>query len=264
MFENKIKKMWAEGKTAVNGWLNIPSAWSAEVMAHAGFDSLVVDMQHGMMSYETAVTMFQAINTTNTTAMARASWNEPGQIGRLLDAGAQGIVCPMINTRQECEEFVGACRYFPDGYRSLGPTRARLAIGPDYGQRANAEIITMAMIETETAVNNAEEIISTPGLDAVYIGPGDLSLTLGTPKRVDSDDDRFMEAIDHVATVCQQHDVVIGLHTASSHYARQMHERGFRFVTLWTDSAILAAKAKELVAAFHDGSGEVGRAESAY
>lgn len=264
MYTNKIKSIWAENKTAVNGWLNIPSSWSAEMMAHQGYDSLVVDMQHGMMSYETAVTMIQAINTTHVVPLARPSWNEPGQIGRLLDAGAMGIVCPMINHREDCEKFVAACRYFPDGYRSLGPTRPRVSVGPDYSKHANREIITMAMIETAAAVEQAEEIISVPGLDAVYIGPGDLSLTMGLSQRVDNTDPIYLEALDHIAALCQKHGVVAGLHTASSAYARQMHQKGFQFVTLWTDSAILGAKAKEMVSTFHDSGATTAVVNSAY
>jgi len=154
--KNSIKEIWRNGGAALNGWLHIPSSWSAEVMAHQGYDSLVVDLQHGLMNYETAVPMLQAIGTTDVMPLARVPWNEPGIIMKLLDAGAYGMICPMINTREECERFVGACRYFPDGYRSLGPTRAKVYGGADYAQHANQEVITMAMIETAEAVANAD------------------------------------------------------------------------------------------------------------
>ena len=263
MRKNKVKQIWTEGNTAVNGWLHIPSSWSAEVMAHQGFDSLVVDMQHGMMGIDMAIIMLQAVSTTDVVPMVRVMWNEPGQIGKMLDAGAMGIICPMVNSREECEQFVGACRYFPDGYRSLGPTRAQLYAGADYPKEAKNEVITMAMIETETAVNNAEAIISVPGLDAIYIGPGDLSLTIGSDQRMDNTDPNYLEKIKHVVDVCKKHNVMAGLHTGSSVYAREMRQMGFQFVTLSSDTGMLSARAKEMVQNFHDG-GETAVSGSVY
>ena len=132
MRTNKLKTLWQEGKTVVNAWVTIPSAWSAEVMAHAGFDSLTIDMQHGLADYATALAMLQAVSTTDVVPLARVPWNDPAIIMRLLDAGAYGIICPMVNTRAEAEAFVGACRYAPRGYRSYGPTRAVVYAGADY------------------------------------------------------------------------------------------------------------------------------------
>jgi len=148
MRANKMREIWAEGGVTVNGWLHIPSSWSAEVMAHAGWDSITVDLQHGLADYESTVTMFQAISTTSVLPLARATWNDPAQIMRLLDAGAVGIICPMINTREEAEKFAGACRYPPLGYRSLGPTRAQVYAGANYAHHANDTIVALAMVET--------------------------------------------------------------------------------------------------------------------
>src|SRR2546430_741853 len=131
MRENRVRSIWQAGGHVVNGWLAIPSSVSAEAMAHAGWDSLTIDLQHRLVGYTSAVPMLQAISTTNVTPLARVPWNEPGIIGKLLDAGCMGIVCPMINSRQECEAFVGACRYPPMGYRSHGPTRATIYAGSD-------------------------------------------------------------------------------------------------------------------------------------
>jgi len=249
MRENKLKLIWSEGRFAVNGWLHIPSGWSAEVMAHQGYDSLTVDLQHGMMGFETAVAMLQAISTTEVVPLARVPWNEPGIIMKLLDAGAYGIICPMIDDRQACERFVGACHYHPEGYRSLGPTRARLYGGSDYAEHANQQIVTLAMIETAVAVENAVEIVSVPGLDAVYVGPADLSLTLGSPKRVDNDDPLYLAALDRVLSACRQHQVVAGIHTNDPAYACQMIQRGFQFVTLLTDTTLLGTIARQTVTA---------------
>ena len=185
--ENTIRTIWKQGGAVINGWLGIPSSVAAENMAQAGWDGLTVDMQHGLVDYQTAVTMLQAISTTGTAPMARVAWLEPGIIMKLLDAGAWGIVCPMINTREECETFVGACRYPPRGYRSFGPVRATWYCGPDYYKNINDNVITMAMIETKQAVDNLDDILSVPGLDSIYIGPNDLaiSLRLRTVRRAD-------------------------------------------------------------------------------
>ena len=253
MRKNKVKQLWAAGQPVLNGWLHIPSSWSAEVMSHQGYDSLVVDLQHGLLSYESAVPMLQAISTTDVTPLARVHWNEPGAIMKLLDAGAYGMICPMINTREECEKFVGACRYFPDGYRSLGPTRAKVYGGADYAQHANQEILTMAMIETAEAVANAAEIVSVAGLDAVYVGPGDLSLTIGSEKRVDNDDPNYLAEIDKVLAACRQQGVAAGIHCNDPDYARQMITRGFQFVTIMTDTLLLGSAAKKVVATVRGG-----------
>ena len=124
MRANRLRRIWQQANAAVNGWLHIPSAWSAEVMAHQGYDSLTVDMEHGLAGFETALAMFQAISTTDVTPLARAPWNEPGLIMRILDAGGMGVICPMVNTRSQAEAFVGACRYPPLGYRSFGVAAA--------------------------------------------------------------------------------------------------------------------------------------------
>lgn len=247
MRKNNIKQIWKAGGTVINGWLHIPSMWSAEVMAHAGWDSLTVDLQHGMHSIETAIQLMQAISTTATVPLARVNWNEPGSIMRLLDAGAYGIICPMINTREECEAFVGACRYPPQGYRSLGPTRARLVAGADYAEHANDEVITMAMVETKEALANIDAIASTPGLDSIFVGTGDLLLSLTGAVGFDTTDEQIDRALDTILAACEQNNLVAGLFTASPAYARQMIKRGFRFITVKTDSMILAEYAAQLV-----------------
>jgi 4-hydroxy-2-oxoheptanedioate aldolase len=249
MRENKLRTIWQQGNAVINGWLHIPSAWSAEVMAHQGFDSLTVDLEHGMAGFETTLTMFQAISTTDVVPMARVPWNEPGIIMRLLDAGCLGIICPMVNSRAQAEAFVGACRYPPLGYRSLGPTRARIYAGADYAAFANQSVITLAMVETAEALSNVAEIASTPGLDGLYIGPGDLSLSLGGTQRVDLTEPHLVEALDAILASARRHDRFAGLHTNSPQYARRAIERGFRFVTVMTDTTMLATMAKRMVAA---------------
>ena len=142
MRKNKLKKIFAEGKAAINGWLQIPNSFSAEVMASQGWESLTIDMQHGVVDYPNSLQMLQAISTTDVVPMARVNWNEPGQIMKILDAGSYGIICPMVSNRKEAENFVRACLYPPKGFRSFGPIRGLLYGGADYGKYANDDYVT--------------------------------------------------------------------------------------------------------------------------
>mgnify|MGYP003316444596 CR=1 FL=1 len=179
MKKNKLREIIKSGKAIINGWLQIPNSFSAEVMAKQGWDSLTIDMQHGVVDYPNALQMLQAISTTETTPLARVNWNEPGQIMKILDAGAYGVICPMVSNRKEAEKFVQACMYPPKGYRSFGPTRGFMYGGIDYVDHANDEILKIAMIETKEALQELDKIMSTKGIDGVYIGPADLSLAIG-------------------------------------------------------------------------------------
>jgi 4-hydroxy-2-oxoheptanedioate aldolase len=232
----------------VNGWLSIPSSFSAEVMAHQGFDSLVVDMQHGVVDYQTAVTMFQAISTTAAVPLVRVPWLEPGIIGKVLDAGAYGVICPMINSRADAEKFVSYMRYAPRGVRSFGPIRALLFGGADYPAHANDTVAAFAMIETKLALENLDEILSVQGLDAIYVGPSDLSLTLGCTPKFDQDEQPVVEAIDHIVARAKAHGVVAGIHNGTPEYAQKMIAKGYRFVTIGSDARLMAAGAQQAVA----------------
>jgi 4-hydroxy-2-oxoheptanedioate aldolase len=247
MRENALKKIWQTGGAVVNGWLTIPSPWAAEVMAHQGFDSLTIDTQHGPLGFDAAVPMLQAISTTDVVPLMRVPWNEPGMIMKCLDAGAYGIICPMVNSREECEAFVGAARYFPQGYRSMGPTRVSVYAGEGYADRSNDTVLTFAMVETEQALNNLEEIVSTPGLDGVYVGPADLAITLGAEERSDYKDPELVAILTRIADACKQHGIVAGIHCGSQEYAVTSIERGYQFVTVSSDTAFLAARAKQVV-----------------
>ena len=129
MRKNTLKEIWADGGAVVNGWCSIPSSFSAEVMAHQGFDSICIDMQHGAVDYQVALTMLQAISTTSVIPLARVPWNDPGRLMKILDAGAYGVICPMINNADEARSLVAACKYPPTGMRSFGPIRAKYYAG---------------------------------------------------------------------------------------------------------------------------------------
>ena len=243
MRENNVKKIWAAGGAVVNGWLGIPNSFSAEMMAHAPFDSLTVDMQHGMVDFQAAVSMLQAISTRPTTPLARVPWNDPAAIMKILDAGAYGVVCPMINNAAECERFVGACRYVPDGYRSFGPARGLLYGGPDYAAKSNETIITFAMIETSEALDNLDQIMSVPGLDAIYIGPADLSISLGFPPSPEPTEPVVVDAMATILAAAKRNGVVAGSHCANGAMVKRLFEQGFQFCTIANEVRLMAMAA---------------------
>jgi len=234
----------------LNGWLHVPSSFSAEVMAHAGWDSLTIDMQHGPVDYGSLVRMLQAISTTDTVPVVRVPWNDPGLIMRALAAGCSAVICPMINTREEAEAFVDACLYPPDGNRSYGPYRATLYGGQDYTDHANETVVTMAMIETQQALDNLERILAVPGLDAVFVGPSDLGQSLGFGPGTDRSEPAVVEAIDIVLAAAREHSLAAGIFTGSPEYASRMVEKGFQFVTISSDVRLMAAAASGAIAAF--------------
>jgi 4-hydroxy-2-oxoheptanedioate aldolase len=235
MRPNRIRKLWARGEAAVNGWLLIPSAFSAELVAKSGFDCLLVDMQHGVIGYETMVGMLQAISTTGTMPLVRVLDLDAGMIGKVLDAGAYGIICPMVNTRAQAEALVRAAKYPPRGLRSFGPARAVLYAGFDYPQGADDEIVLLAMIETAEALANVDEILSVPGIDVAYIGPADLSISLGLSFPTNPPHPKLVDAIETIRAACERHDVVAGVHTVPGITPAEFIRQGFRFVTTGID-----------------------------
>jgi len=249
---NRIRQQWEHGGVAVNGWLAIPTSFSAEVMSHQGWDSLTLDMQHGVIDYQAAVNMLTAISTGETAPVVRVPWLDPGIIMKMLDAGAYGIICPMINSAEDAEKFVAATRYPPRGNRSFGPIRASLHAGSDYATKADETIVRFAMIETRQALDSLDDIMSVDGLDAVYIGPADLSLALGCAPAFDKEEPEVLEAIDLIAAKAREHGLIAGIHNGSADYARRMIEKGFRFVTIGSDARLMAAGAKDALSRVRD------------
>jgi 4-hydroxy-2-oxoheptanedioate aldolase len=246
---NALKQRWREGRGAVNGWLAIPTAFSAEVMAQAGWDSLTVDMQHGVQDYLSAIACFQGMQPHGVTPLVRVPWNEPGIIGKVLDAGALGVICPMVNTRDEASAFVAACRYPPLGTRSFGPIRAGIygQAGPGFTERANADVITMPMIETRTALDNLDAILEVPGMDAVYVGPNDLALSLGIAPRIDSDEPVLLEIYERIIAATRSRGQFAGIHCGSGGFAARMQKMGFRLTTIMNDSGLLLTAARAAI-----------------
>ena len=248
MRENKLRRVWKSGGAAVNGWLAIPNSFSAETMAQQGWDSLTVDLQHGVVDYQAMVTMLQAISTTDTVPMVRVPWLEPGILMKALDAGAYAVICPMVNSRVDAQNLVAWTHYAPQGTRSFGPVRATLYGGADYPQHANDTIVTFAMIETAKALDNLDDILSVEGLDAIYIGPSDLSLSLGCRPVLDEVDPKAQQAIDHVLERAKAHGIVAGIHNAGCESALQRVAKGFQFVTVSSDARLMATGAQQALA----------------
>ena len=254
MRENRLRRIWKDGGAAVNGWLAIPNGFSAETMAHQGWDTLTIDMQHGVIDYQAALTMLQAISTTDTVPMVRVPWLEPGILMKSLDAGAYGVICPMVNSREDAQRLVAYTHYAPRGMRSFGPVRASLYGGADYAQHANDTIVAFAMIETAKAVDNLDEILSVEGLDAIYIGPSDLSLSLGCRPVLDDVEPKAQQAIEHILARARAHGVVAGIHNGTSETALARVAMGFQFVTVSSDARLIASGSQQVLAKMRSGA----------
>jgi 4-hydroxy-2-oxoheptanedioate aldolase len=245
--KHALRDIWARGEVGLNAWLNIGHSFSAEIMANQDFDALTVDCQHGPVDYSSLLPMFQAMRASGKTLMARVPWRDPTWIMKFLDAGATGIICPMVNTAEEAEEFVSYLRYPPHGQRSWGPTRALFAYDDYSKDGANAAVVAFAMIETAEAMANVEAISRTPHLDALYVGPSDLSLGLSNgalKPGLDREEPEMIDAIRHIVGVAHDNGIRAALHCGTPEYAARGVEWGFDMVTVGTDSAILAQGAK--------------------
>lgn len=242
--QRRMRDTWEAGGTALGGWLSLRDPFVAEVSAGVGFDYVVVDMQHGLADLGDAQAQLTALGVGGGTPVVRVPWNEPGIIGRVLDAGALGVIIPMVNSPEEAEAAVAACRYAPRGRRSYGPLVAATRLGGRYFGAADDEVACIPMIETAQAVDRLDEILAVPGIDAVYVGPADLSITLGLPPRPDhagtEHAETFDAALERIVDACNRHDVVPGIH-ASSALAEARHRQGFRMITVGFDVAPMVA-----------------------
>ena len=256
MRANRLRTLWNSGGAAVNGWLAIPNSFATETMAHQGWDTLTVDMQHGVNDYQAMVTLLQAISTTDTVPVVRVPWLEPGILMKSLDAGAYAVICPMVNTREDAQKLVAWTSYAPRGTRSFGPVRALLYAGADYPQHANDTIVRFAMIETAQALDNLDDILSVEGLDAVYIGPSDLSLSLGCTPTMDDLDPKAAQAVDHILARAKAHGRVAGIHNTAPETALARIAKGFQFVTVSSDARLMAAGAQQVMAKMRAGQAQ--------
>ena len=246
----QLRQRLEAGEKIINGFCSAPSPILAEFLARQGFDSLTIDLQHGLIDYQTALTMLQAIAGAGIPTICRVPWNDPIPVMKALDAGFEAIICPMINTREEAEKFGSYARYAPRGVRSFGPTRSLNVFGPSYSEVANHQIVTLAMIETETAVNHLEQILAVPEIDGIYIGPADLTLSMGFTPSILVTEPKVIDAIEHIRATTKQKGKFVGLHCSSGATAAETLAQGFDLATISTDIRILvSAVQQELKAA---------------
>ena len=243
MRSNPLRALKAAGTPIVNAWLAIASSYSAEVVAHSGYDAVTVDGQHGMMGFDAALGMLQAISTTAAVPLVRPSGLIAPEIMRWLDAGSYGIICPMISTRADAEALVSACRYPPAGTRSYGPARGLLYGGSDYFAHANAEIIVLAMIETTEGLANLDAIVATPGLDGIYVGPNDLCIALNLPPISESMEPASVAAVARIRAACAAHGKIAGIFCSGGAAAASRIAQGFDLVTPGNDVTLLRGAA---------------------
>jgi len=253
MIENKLKKNWSNNKATLNGWLSIPNAFTAEIMAEQGYDSITVDVQHGVIDFSDCVSMLQAMRASGVVPISRVPWLDPAIIMKVLDAGSMGVICPMVNTKSQAEELVSYCKYPPHGVRSFGPTRANISLGANYWKEANQNIVCLAMIETQEAYDNVEEIASTPGLDGLYIGPADLTLGLGKGKLApgfDREEPEMIEATKNILAAAKKNNKIAALHCGTPEYAAKGVQWGFDMVTISNDVRLLISASSSSVKKF--------------
>ena len=249
MRPNKVKTFFEEKKPLAVGWLGSPDSFIVETMANSGFDAIVLDMQHGMgIGPDRAVIALQTISTTDVTPLVRVPWNDPIYIQYVLDAGAYGVIVPMVNSRAEAEKAAGACKYFPMGYRSNGANRARFYAGSDYFANANKDILCFVMIETTQAIENLEEIATTPGVDGFYIGPSDLAITMGLEPKLDHDAPQHIEAVQKIVDTAKKHGLMAGIHTTGPEEVIRRYKQGFNLCPLGSDGGFVGAGARKAVA----------------
>lgn len=236
---DSLRDLWRSGATTLGAWASLPSSIAAENLARPGIDYVCVDVQHGLVDYPDAVPMMQGVLVGGSNPIARAPWNEPGIIGKLLDAGAQGVIVPMVNTAEEAQAAVRSIRYPPVGSRSYGPGGVAPRY-PDYFNNANDQVASIVMVETAEALSNVEAIVSVPGVDAVYVGPADLSVSLGLPPKNNDDSAIFTEGLEAIVAACNRHGVIPGIHSSGALTPQRM-EQGFKMITVTADLVAMRA-----------------------
>jgi 4-hydroxy-2-oxoheptanedioate aldolase len=241
---NPLARGWARGCAAVVGWLQIPAPLSAEALSRCGYDGLVIDLQHAPIDLSDAVAMMTAIELGGAVPLARIRTNEPAEVMALLDAGAYGIIAPMVNSAEDALRLAGALHYPPRGARSFGARRPLLRYGTRYAEIASRTIISFAMIETRSGLENLDAILAVDGIDGVFVGPSDLALALGSRPGVDSSDALVVDAIRHIRERAHAHGRRAGIFCAASRFAREKLAEGFDLVAVTPDLGLLVAAAR--------------------
>ena len=254
MKPNKLQDILTNDGNGVGLFADIDSSIVAEGLAGLGYDFIFIDQQHGMIDDRAILNMITAINTKDCTPIVRVPSNEPGAIMRALDYGALGVVCPLVNNGAEAARFVEATRYPPEGGRSWAPFRPSIQYGDDYTFEANKHVLAIAQIETREAVENLDEILSTPNLDGVLVGPNDLGFTYGNWPKAMPEDPQVIDAMQRITTACQEKGVFAGIHCGDTAMARQMFDWGYRFASVSSDLGYLLKGAGEALGELRGGN----------
>lgn len=248
MRSNRLLELFEQADgPVVNGWLSSGNWYVAEQMSHAGYDSVTVDVQHGMFDLDTAVQCLQAVSSGPAVPLARCASLDPVSIGKLLDAGAYGIICPTIDTADDARALVEACRYPPRGRRSYGPARGFLYGGIDYVEHADDTVMVWAMVESRLALDNLGGIVAVEGLTGIYVGPNDLALSLGERPGTATADTAVRSAMTQVVATTTAHGLRTGVFCGNEEQTRWAVDAGFDLVTPGSDISVLrAAIARDL------------------
>ena len=241
MRKNLAKEKLQRGEPSIGTWISTGDPIVAEILAHAGFDWLTVDMEHNAIDMERLLTCFYAITTTDTVPFVRVPWNDPQVLKRVLDIGAYGVVVPNIKSPEEAELAIRACRYAPEGFRGVGGIRGRFYGGPDYYEKANEEIAVVLMIEDGEAVRRIAEICNVPGIDALFIGPNDLASSLGVPTGYDNPHPDHKAAVRQVLETGKRFNVPVGIHCGSAEEVNRRIEEGFLWLPIISDARFLTS-----------------------
>jgi 4-hydroxy-2-oxoheptanedioate aldolase len=248
MKTNTVRAKLKKGEAAIGTWLTLASPTAAHLMAHVGFDWLTVELEHSPTSFETAANCYPIIASGGCVPLTRVPINSVENIKRVLDNGSWGVIVPLVNSRAEAEAVVDAARYAPIGKRTIGGQTHAAIFGCDtatYYKKANDELLVVVMAEHVDAIEKADEILSVPGIDCVFIGPNDLSNSLGMPPVFDSDDKRFTDAVDHILKTARKHKVAAGIHVADWQAAARRREQGFQFIAVSSETGFMLSKATE-------------------
>jgi len=252
MKTNPVRHKLKRGEPSIGTWLTLPDLFSAQLMARMGFDWLTVELEHTPTSFESAAAACAIIADSGCVPLVRIPWNSTENIKRVLDTGAWGVVVPMVNSRAEAEAVVEAARYRPIGRRSIGGSLHGANFDTDastYYAKANDEILVVIMAEHIDAVKNAEEIMSVPGIDAVFIGPNDLHASMDQPPTFDSGNQQYLDAVEHIFATAKKNGLAAGIHVVDAAQALRRMKQGFQFIAVGSEAGMMMAKAKEITGA---------------
>jgi 4-hydroxy-2-oxoheptanedioate aldolase len=254
-----LRAHWQEDRPVFGVWAALPTPFSIELMAGPGIGYACIDQQHGLIDYAMAVDMFRAAEGRGLVPFTRVPANETWMISRALDAGAQGVIVPLVNTRAEAAAAVAACRYPPRGIRSYGPIRSAVVGAARDLETLGDSVLCFVMVETREALENIDDIASTPGLDGIYVGPADLALGLGLPPDLDKTEPEHVAAVERIRQACVRHGIVPGIQCATGHFGRDYAQRGYRLITIAKDSALIQAGARKESQVANGGGDQVAR-----